>query len=592
MHWASGERVLIALSAATTAFILGRIWYVCGYGFDYTDEGYYLNWIAHPFGYETSITQFGFAYHALYLLTDGSVAAVRRLNLLGTALLGALLAAAWLRHLFAAALQPATRRAVAAALATLVALYGVIASEWLPTPSYNSLALQGLLAGATGLLLAGRERSPRSLAGWALLATGLWLAFLAKPTTAALFGVIALLQLWAAGQWRTSLAALAAAIFLALLLATALAVDQSVPAFIERYRAELALGSLLRPQATLSGLLRLESMDLNRAFWQPVLLLTAGTAAGVGLLQWRPARWPGAGMLAGAVVAVLAVGGAVALPAIPVPARNLLVVAPAVGALLAALVLMGADGWRRLARREQVRALALLALPYAYAFGTTNNYWVQIGCASLFAVLAALALVGPLAPRPALGGMLLVTGLALQLTVLALVEDAFKRPYRQSQPLLHNDTEVPVGGGTLTLAPADAAYIRGAQAAAAQGLRPGMPMIDLSGASPGLLYALGARSVGTAWTLGGYPGSARFVTQVLARVPCQDLASAWVLSSPENWRRLPPEVLASFGADLGRDYTVAGRFTAPGAGAQFLNQPARPADVARRACEEERRRAG
>ena len=38
-------------------------------------------------------------------------------------------------------------------------------------------------------------------------------------------------------------------------------------------------------------------------------------------------------------------------------------------------------------------------------------------------------------------------------------------------------------------------------------------MIDLTGQSPGILYAIGAVNVGQAWTIGGYPGSKRLPLQ-------------------------------------------------------------------------------
>ena len=57
---------------------------------DFTDEGFYLNWIAHPSLYKASHTQFGFIYHPLYLLFGGDIVLLRQANILIT------LALAWL----------------------------------------------------------------------------------------------------------------------------------------------------------------------------------------------------------------------------------------------------------------------------------------------------------------------------------------------------------------------------------------------------------------------------------------------------------------------------------------------------------------
>ena len=47
--------------------LLGWVLLNCRAGFDFTDEGFYLNWIANPWNYRASLSQFGFVYHPLYL---------------------------------------------------------------------------------------------------------------------------------------------------------------------------------------------------------------------------------------------------------------------------------------------------------------------------------------------------------------------------------------------------------------------------------------------------------------------------------------------------------------------------------------------
>ena len=51
-------------------------------------------------------------------------------------------------------------------------------------------------------------------------------------------------------------------------------------------------------------------------------------------------------------------------------------------------------------------------------------------------------------------------------------------------------------------------YINDARNVSSQsGLQKGDFIIDLSGQSPGLIYLMGAKSLGTAWNTGGYKGS-------------------------------------------------------------------------------------
>ena len=68
----------------STVLILYFIFKFSAYGIDFTDEGFYLNWIQNPFLYKSSLSQFGYIYHPLYNLVDGNIAWLRRLNFLIT----------------------------------------------------------------------------------------------------------------------------------------------------------------------------------------------------------------------------------------------------------------------------------------------------------------------------------------------------------------------------------------------------------------------------------------------------------------------------------------------------------------------------
>lgn len=68
------------LCLLSTFLILYWVLKFSAYGIDFTDEGYYLNWISNPSLYKISVSQFGFIYHPLYNLVDGNIVWLRRLN--------------------------------------------------------------------------------------------------------------------------------------------------------------------------------------------------------------------------------------------------------------------------------------------------------------------------------------------------------------------------------------------------------------------------------------------------------------------------------------------------------------------------------
>jgi hypothetical protein len=123
-------------------------------------------------------------------------------------------------------------------------------------------------------------------------------------------------------------------------------------------------------------------------------------------------------------------------------------------------------------------------------------------------------------------------------------------------------------------------------AAKNSGFKPGDPVIDLSGQSPTLLYAMGAESIGAAWMIGGYTGSLKYATAVMGRVSCEKLAAAWVLVEATGPRSIPTELMADMGAMFPQNYKHAGTWsTADGAGGyiasrvQELYRPTNPADT-------------
>src|ERR1017187_10193684 len=73
---------LLLICLACTLLALGWILVNCTRGFEFTDEGYYLTWTAHPFRYDWSISQFGFIYHPLYNLLRGNIGMLRQANVL------------------------------------------------------------------------------------------------------------------------------------------------------------------------------------------------------------------------------------------------------------------------------------------------------------------------------------------------------------------------------------------------------------------------------------------------------------------------------------------------------------------------------
>lgn len=591
------EWLLAAVTFAGALGILGWLLWYGRYGFDFTDEGFYLNWMRRPFNYAASTTQFGFVYHPLYLLVGKSIVGLRQANIALTAALG--LVAGWQLLTRVAGMdgtRPFVRLAIAAACSVAGLISLMFAGMWLPTPSYNTLVFHGLLVTMIGVFSVAGEGGEQSVIGWIAIGIGGWLTFMGKPTSAAALAIVVALYVALAGKWRPLPPLVGAATAAALLLISAFLIDGSVTGFIHRLSEGARIGTLLDGGKNHSNLLRFDELILDRKTWIDMSIASATAALSLVVI------WTGTLLQRRAIADLLACAVIVcgvarifrfAMPAGPEPElyKALLLSALCAGLALVAL-LWGAVTQKVPAWRHFVLVVVLVVMPYAFAFGTTNNYWLLMATGGIFCVYAGVLLVSAMLPQEEAARVLLLEGLAIQCVVFMLLSGGLSTPYRQPNPLHQNDASVEIAGmqAKLVLARSSADYLASAERIAkAHGFVAGTPMLDLSGRTPGLVYALGGNAVGLPWTLGGYPGTAAFVAQSFRQVPCAEFERVWLLTEPGSISKVPPEAAASIGVDMDRDFEAIGSFQTPYGGTQYLLRPRRSAEAARAACEAARK---
>jgi len=570
----------------------------CSSGFEFTDEGYALKWNSAPWEYHASVSQFGFLYHPFYRLVGGDISLLRQANVLiifasAFALCATLLHAMFSDHTGFRSMP----RVWLVALAFVVAAGSLTFFDlWLPTPGYNSQTFTSLILTGIGVLLIDGAWSKRSISGWLLIGAGGALSFLAKPTSAALLGCAVVVYLLIAGKlWmRGLLVSVLTAV--ALLIASALAIDGSLAAFVDRVLDGMRLGSRLTPDQPLSRVFRVDSFTFSREQRFNFILLLAVTFTAILLatrsnLVARIAAMLIALVLAGLSVAVSTGALAPHISYEPFQPMQFWAIFFAV-ALLA--LLSPQRSCRALSRKGVALAVFFIVLPYVYAFGTGNNYWEQGGRAGLFWLLGGLVISIELAERNSAWRSLVPVAAAALLVPTGVLWAAMEHPYRQTQPLRLQATpaEIDHGNSRLFLTAEAAAYIRDLRKIAAEnGFRAGDPVLDLSGVSPGAVYALGARAPGAAWLLAGYPGSNEFFTTALDQAGCEAVAASWILTEPGSPDTLSFDLLRRYGIDVARDYREVGsvhsvRGFAPANFEQRLLKPVRSHETAREACKQ------
>ncbi|KRE43819.1 hypothetical protein [Knoellia sp. Soil729] len=538
----------IGPAVAATASLAILLWSLPR-GLDLTDEGYYLTEIAHPGDSTATALLFGWVWHPVYAVLGGSVVGLRLVSSGLVALLTASLTLAVLR------LAPSRTRpgrfAVACVCAVAVALAFLPMSTLPATPSYNTLTWLAMAAAALGCVWAWSGRRP--MLGGALVGAAGAAAVMGKPTTALVLGAAVLFTTpWRRTGPRPVLAALA--VLVTCLAALVMVTPGHLAGLVEVVQRGV--------EATV-GHARLVRRDPFLRSAQVFLGLGAAALGGAaaGLLgRHRPV----VGLVLGSVSVAVAVAslwrwrdvGMIASIDLLLPTAALTLFG-LLGAVAVVLVMRGGDG---MPGPETVRirlVVLLVLLPLAYAFGTNNNLWHWSGQCVVFWFLAVLLLVGTTGAAAAAAG-----GLAAYTALVSAVITPLD-PYRSTSLTKTVDARVSHDGTMMRLPPQEAGLVtQMLDVGDRLGVTRSTKVLDLTGASPGVVWAWGARPLASGWVIGGYPESLHAARTSIAPARC-DLDRALVLWAPEQPRAIPDEVLEPFGVELPGDYRVVATFPGP-----------------------------
>ncbi|WP_449380358.1 hypothetical protein [Bradyrhizobium sp. UFLA05-112] len=584
------NRILLVLSAVTTAILFSLLLYYSSYGLMLADEGLYLNLIANPFPYAINMppSLFGFVYHWPYQWAGGDIAMLRAASFTLTMALGCILSFLVIRRLWIAGWHHAAVLSAGIASLALCDYRG-----WGVTPSYYTLTFQSLLIVMIGLLLADRPVRIRQVLGCILIGVGGWCCFMAKPTTAA--AIALLVMLYVVVLRRTSLLPMlgAALVALALLIVTAYLIDGGITGLMIRMVNSADLEMLLGARHEVSLMFRIDWLDISRE--QLAIAVLMAIALLLSIFMGSTHKFLSS--LALAAVSIVTI--AIALLGTDPISINLSTLF-----LVPVFICLGAMFYREgLVLRTQTPtsialALTFLVLPHLCALGSAGNYW-RIGARdALFWMLAVVAFLSPLARQGhSVVAILLPLTVLAQLLTASVVNGSLLKPFRQVKDLrAYTAVMLMPGGGKLVVSQSLYDYLAAAKAQArAAGLEVGAPVVDLTGVSPSLLYMLETRALGLPWLIGGYPGSNAVAVETLRLENCADLAKAWVLIEPEGPYHIDQvSVMASFGAGQ-RDYLTAATLDPPVVDGDyaketrhFLFKPIRSAAQAEQSCREAR----
>lgn len=584
--------------------------YSAGFGFDITDEGFYLQSLLHPGDVEVGVSLWHQVLAPLLRVTGPDLTGFR---VLGAAALGACVVFLGYRFETAHGYRPGAHGALRNW--SIVALLVIGSLHYyalgLLTPSYNLQSLAAAIvtvAAAWRLVASPGRRTRRHLMLCVLIGVGCALSALARPTGAISLATVTVIwialsirsrDVWLYVLWSASVAIVLVGLQIAVM---ALYLDLGVMSFFRRgaevYTGLLAGHSIER--FLVEHPLRLAGLVIGSFGGAAVLaILVLAVADAVlprmaALLRDRSARierlpsgWRDRSLALLALAALFAAPliGPMRLEHFSEGLANLAGVLTGGYAYLAIRAIRvarhaGSEPRDMPDRRVVMQPVAFgafcLMVSYSVSFGTNASIILHMSLSSVFAVLFMIRLA--LGAEHLFGQKhaLAAVSLVISVAVLSNVQASLIQHYRSPEPIFSMAERVDIAGlGAVRLDVATAQYLRDLRAAAeSHGFIPGTPLIDLTGGTPGAAVILQAKAPVMPWIVGGYSGSETVSRFLLGQMSPSDTAHAWILTAPGGTRSLSSDVLDGIGRVLEADYQpVATLTTGHRAETQILWRP-------------------
>ena len=563
--------LLLIVAAEAAAFLVAA-----GRGLDLTDESFYLlryrYWTEWP-----SVSLFGAYFSVPFALFGHDVWAMRTLGFV--LLLGAGMWFGYEASLAFGALAGRTSSdgVFAASIACGAGLWNYYGASPVPyTPSYNLLTLlcallalalalrlgRAILLGERGL---GMNTFVLGLVGSVGIASKFSSGVLVLALCLAVVGTLGWRRL-DARAWSRMALALAAG--LALNIALLWVADPGLPA---RFQRGIEGTLAMMPRNPSHELAALATVELPKA-----------VIASLRILLW-PIVFAVFASAVGALVARRSLGDALAVAFLVVGAlldtfmkdnrAHRIVLATLIAILLALAALrVVRKPIGTLARpRTLLVAAAILVVPFAYSFGTSNALLFHMGGAAIFPSVLAVAQIRAMWVERAIPtwvfavSLVLMTALPAEFLVRQWIDGNYT--YRLGAPLATQTAQLPRNPGEIDLrvAPSLARsvdeYLRLVRDS---GFVAGQPMIDFTGQAPGLVALSGGVPLGAIWLVGGPMFNGDQTARIsLGAVDPAALRRAWLLTSRDSFASIASwaEIMQSRIGAL--THEEAGRVTIP-----------------------------
>jgi hypothetical protein len=552
--------ILILCSVVFTIYIPVYLANYSSYGLEFSDEGFYLNWIADRHLYKYSYTNFGYLYGPLFDIIGHDVEILRRLNVWSIYILGAITTFIFLfKYLKNYNLIVLLGISLITSSTSLL----IFIDSFLLTPNYNTGNFIGLFLMLNGIMLADQPKKIISITGTFFIGISSLIIFLNKPTTALLLIPTLLLYSYFSKNIRFIQLIMAGLISISLLIIFIFFVDGDILNFANR----LLVGYQIILERNAGYDINSQFNFKNVSWFTFAVFLIFITYK--FRLKYRKIFY----------ITFVQVISVIFLSYINILSIKLALFYFPAYAGLCFLVFKNIEKENIELNYELSILVLLLFFPIIYGYGTNGPVWFKVLDVLFFVLLANILLIITLTKHINLTSNILVVTLFFGFYSFNALDEKSKNPYRQ--PLYSDmNTQIKIGKGILKIDKTFSKYITDTRYVFKKHEFPidGF-LIDFTGRIPAMSFALNANLLGGPWLNGGYKGGTKSAIFALSKLDCDLLHSAWIILEPGG----PRELKFSEGKQINlykKDYKFIGKVSVPrlvtghpNIGTQYIYKP-------------------
>lgn len=214
---------------------------------------------------------------------------------------------------------------------------------------------------------------------------------------------------------------------------------------------------------------------------------------------------------------------------------------------------------------------------FAYSLGSSNGFLRQGGGAFVFIALALIITSVWVERHNNAKWISSLSSILVVFSSFLIFKGAYNEPYRLGASLSEQQHSVTFLGtnSSLKVDLDTAIYINALKCLALEnGWSENFTFIDLTGGTPLASFVLNGAPLKRAWILGAYSGSEAAARYILEQSDASEIKSSWVLTAPGGKQEINPSVLDVAGINFEEDFELVGELeTAHRREKQYLWRP-------------------